>query len=516
MPTSIRTDLLSHLDATAPALVHQDQRWTWPEYLAEASRRSHALAAHWVGDEPRHVGILADNTPEMAFHLAAAGLGTHVLVGLNTTRRGEALLADVRRADCRVLVVEERHRDLLDGLDLDGLVVLDATTTDWGARTDLPDADPRPEDLFMLVFTSGTSGDPKAVRVTHAKITEPGRYVTTKLGITPDDVLYSAMPLFHSNGVIANWALSVVNGCTVALAGRFSASRFLDDVRRHGATYANYVGKPLAYVLATEPRPDDADNPLRIVFGNEGGEHLVRRFSERFAVPVVDGFGSSENAVVVSRNADTPPGALGLPMPGVAILDPDTGLECPPAMYDADGRVSNLDECVGEMVNTTGTGQFAGYYNDEAATAARLRDGMYWSGDLAYRDPAGNYWFAGRTADWLRVDGENLAAAPVEALLARHPDVVEVAVHAQPDDVGDLLAAALVLREGSGLDPAAFGEFLAAQPDLSPVAWPRVVRILDDLPRTATNKVVKRALGADTAARETWLREGRGRTFRRV
>lgn len=512
---SIRTHLLHHLDGDRPALVVGDRQWTWPDYVAEAARRSNHLASLLPTDRPRHVGVLADNTPEMAFQLAAAGLGTHVVVGLNTTRRGAALLADIRKADCAVLVVEPGHAALLDGLDLDGITFIDPIDHDWGTDTSLPDACPSPDDLFMLVFTSGTGGDPKAVRITHHKVTFPGRYLTDKLLLTPADVLYSAMPLFHSNGVMASWAISVVNGCTVVLpaSGRFSASRFIDEVRRGGATYANYVGKPLAHVLATPQRPDDADNPLRIAFGNEACEQAVRRFGERFGCRVVDGFGSSENAVVVSRTPETPPGALGVPQAGVKILAPD-GRECPPALTDAHGRITNLDECVGEMVNTHGAGQFAGYYNDEAATTERMRDGMYWSGDLAYQDGDGFFWFAGRTSDWLRIDGENLAAAPVEAILLRHPEVVEAAVYAVPADIGDLLVAALVLRDGAGLTPASLEVFLSEQPDLSPKAWPRIVRLLDTLPHTATNKVLKRELRDLAAgAGSTWVRAARGTTY---
>jgi len=367
-----------------------------------------------------------------------------------------------------------------------------------------------PDSLFMLIFTSGTSGDPKAVRITHEKVAHPGQYLNQRLGLGRDDVHYVSMPLFHSNAVMAGWGPALVSGAAVALAERFSATGFLADVRRYGATYANYVGKPLAYVLATPERPDDADNPLRLVFGNEAGERDTVEFARRFGCTVVDGFGSTENAVVVSRVEGTPPGSLGQPFPGVAVLDPATGEECPRATYDENGQVTNLEACVGELVNTTGTGQFAGYYNDEAATAERMRGGMYWSGDLAYRDTDGWVFYAGRTADWLRVDGENLAAAPIERILLRHPGVSEAAVYAVPDPrSGDQLVAALVTTEP--ITPAKWEAFLAAQPDLATKAWPRFVRLVDALPRTATNKVLKRELQAQGAeAPMTWTREERG------
>jgi fatty-acyl-CoA synthase len=179
--------------------------------------------------------------------------------------------------------------------------------------------------------------------------------------------------------------------------------------------------------------------------------------------------------------------------------------------------VTNLDEAIGELVNTQGAGLFAGYYNDEASTQERLDGGMYWSGDLAYRDAEGYVYLAGRTSDWLRVDGENLAAGIIEQVLLRHPAVSQASAYGIPDpDVGDQLVAALVLHDEPPLDPAGFEEFLAAQPDLSPKAWPRYVRVATELPSTATNKVIKRELvqqGLDFPDL-CWEREERGRAYR--
>lgn len=515
---TVRTLLEARAEDDSPGLLARDLAWSWREYVAASRGRAAALADLLDPARPPHVGVLLDNTPEMAVQLAAAGWGAHVLVGLNTTRRGDALMADIRKADVQVVVVESAHAPLLEGLDLSGITVIEAGT--YPGFRDGADAPPQPaggagapspEDLFMLIFTSGTSGEPKAVRVTHEKITFPAAYLTERLGLRADDVHYVSMPLFHSNAVMAGWGPALANGATIALAERFSASGFLADVRRYGATYANYVGKPLAYILATSEQPDDAENPLRIVFGNEAGDRDTAAFAARFGCRVVDGFGSTENAVVVSRIEGTPPGSLGQPAPGVAVLDPETATECPPATYDDSGQVTNLDTCVGELVNTQGMGQFAGYYNDEAATAERMRGGMYWSGDLAYRDADGWVYFAGRTADWLRVDGENLAAAPIERILLRHPAISEAAVYAVPDPrSGDQLVAALVLT--APITPEEFGAFLAAQPDLGSKAWPRFVRVLDDLPRTATNKVLKRDLQA-AGPQATWTREERGRSY---
>jgi fatty-acyl-CoA synthase len=200
---------------------------------------------------------------------------------------------------------------------------------------------------------------------------------------------------------------------------------------------------------------------------------------------VVDGFGSSEGGIAIARTPDTPEGALGPLANGVAIVDVDTGVECPPGV-------------IGELVNTQGRGQFRGYYHDPDAEADRMRDGIYHSGDLAYRDENGFAYFAGRLGDWMRVDGENLGTAPIERVLLRHPGITEVAVYPVPDPaVGDQVMAAVVLGEDNEFDASEFTEFLCSQTDLGPKQWPAFVRVATTLPRTETFKILKRRLSAE-------------------
>src|SRR6266536_80822 len=358
-------------------------------------------------------------------------------------------------------------------------------------------------DLYLLLFTSGTSGAPKACLCSQGRLGRIGRTLADMVKLGPDDVCYLAMPMFHSNALMAGWAPALAGGATSALRRKFSASGFLPDVRKFGVTYFNYVGKPLSYILATPQRRDDADNSLRLVFGNEGADLDLDRFSRRFGVPVIDSYGSTEGGAVVQRTPDMPPGALGRGDDGMAVLDPETGEESPPARFDADGRLLNPDEAIGELVNRLGASGFEGYWNNDEANTARVHDGIYWTGDLAYRDEQGYFYFAGRDYDWLRVDGENFSAAPVERILARHPDVVLAAVYAVPDpDVGDRVMAALQLRPGATFDAAGFAAFLAAQPDLGTKWTPRFVRIAKELPVTETSKVLKRVL-----RRERWETE---------
>jgi fatty-acyl-CoA synthase len=407
---------------------------------------------------------------------------------------------------------------LLDGLDLGGAPVIDVdgpSYRDTVAASEplVPHREVGGADPVVMLFTSGTSGDPKAVRFAHAMAVLCGASLVERFELTADDVCYLSMPLFHSNGVAAGWGVAIVCGATMVPA-KFSPSRLLADIRRYDATYMNYVGKPLALVLATPERPDDADNPLRAAFGNEATERDIEEFARRFGCRVVDSFGSSEFAVVVMREDGCPPGSIGRGYPGVSVYHSDTVTECAPAVFDKHGALVNFDEAVGELVNTYGVGGFTGYYNDPAATDERMRHGMYWSGDLAYRDADDWIYLAGRTSDWMRVDGENLAAGPVERIVQRMPEINHIAVYAVADEhVGDQVMAAVVLNGGATLTPSRFEEFLAAQPDLSPKAWPRYVRINTALPQTATNKILKRALiqeGVTAGGGALWEREPRG------
>ncbi|MDP9101022.1 MAG: AMP-binding protein [Actinomycetota bacterium] len=505
-------------DDPRPALRCDDGEWSWAEHTALAAARASWYAADRAGRSATrapHVGVLLDNRPEFSFWLAAAALGRFVLVGLNPTRRGSELAADIRGSACDLVLTDPGGAQLLSGLDLAGARVLDAEAQEYPSAP-LPEGEAALDDLYLLIFTSGTTGSPKAVRCSQGKIATQGLGLVQRVELTADDVSYVSMPLFHSNAVIAGWAPTLAVGAALALRRRFSASAFLSDVRRFGATYANYVGTPLSYVLAQPERADDGDNPLQRVFGNEGAPSDLDRFAVRFGCRVIDGFGSTEGGISISRVPGTPPGSLGRPVGDVRVYDPVTGTECPPASFDGHGRLLNAAEAVGELVNLDGPGAFEGYWDAPDDTAHRLRDGHYWSGDLGYRDTDGYLYFAGRSLDRLRVSGENFPAAPVARLLARHPHVVEAVVYAVPDPVaGDQLMTAVVPAEG--FDPGALNNWIVSQPDASPLWAPRYLLVATDLPRTATGKIRVAQLSALRwdAPGELWCRDGRELALRR-
>ncbi len=518
VPETITAAVLARAGDPGPGLVAGDLRLTHAEVVGRAAARAAWLRARRA-DGPFHVAVMLDNVPEFVFWLEAAALAGAVVVGANPTHRGDELVRDLTHTECQFLVTDSTYLPLVEGARIgDGLGVVSAgnervlVLDTAGARTqlaayegtpaaDVADVTVAPETLGYLLFTSGTSGAPKACLCSQGRLARIGAIVAQMYALKSRDVCYLSMPLFHSNALMAGWGPALMAGSTFALpaSGRFSASGFLPDVRAAGATYFNYVGKPLSYILATPERPDDADNPLVRAFGNEGSADDVARFVERFGVAVTDSYGSTEGGATVARTPDTPPGALGRAPEGTVVLDPATGEECPPARFDDRGRLLNAADAIGELVSKTGGAGFEGYWRNDDAERARLREGWYWTGDLAYRDEAGFFYFAGRDHDWLRVDGENFASAPIERILQRHPDVVLAAVYAVPDPlVGDQVMAAVQLRPGvDALDAEGLAPFLDAQGDLGTKWAPRFVRMSTSLPLTATNKVMKRALRAE-------------------
>ncbi len=555
---SVRDILLAHRDApetaARPAILFEDEVWTYREYVNESIVWANALAEQHDENRPFHVGALLDNGTAYCLALGATALLGAALVGINPTRRGAELARDISHTDCEIILTESRHLEMLTDalggasasshspslvatadssasshlgvkifcvdkgetgardkagagssgvLDWQELVQeVKTAQTDRHSPSDPPPPDPPPPNIevnptapYLLLFTSGTTGAPKAAICSQARLAGIAQIICETHELTSEDVFYQAMPMFHSNALMAGWAPCLAAGATGAFRRRFSASGWLGDIRKFGATYFNYVGKPLTYILATPETPEDKDHKLRRVFGNEGAVHDLKRFEERFGIPAHDSYGSTEGGLGISRTPETPPAALGMGDEFTKILDPETGDECPLADFDETGKLTNPEAATGELVHLKSSATFEGYWNNPEADHERTHSDIYWSGDLGYKDADGYIYFAGRSYDWLRVDGENFAAAPVERILVRHPDVDLAAVYAVPNpDTGDDVMAAVIRRSGADFSPQDFMEFLKSQPDMG-IKWiPRYIRWSDDLPKTPSMKILKRVL----------------------
>lgn len=492
-----------------PGLLFEDESYTWGEVVQESENRAVALRHLRRPDRPFHVGVLLENVPDYIFLIGGASLCGATIIGINPTRRGAELAADIRGVDCDLIITDSAQVKLLDGLDtgVDADRVLSVDGEQWqelvaAARSEtLPKIAEAhdPATVLLLTFTSGSTGAPKSV------ICSTGRLAAlaaiNHLSFTRDDVTYNSMPLFHGNAIMSCWAPSVFTGATFSMRRKFSASGFLPDVLNFGATFFNYVGRSLAYILAVSESPEEHETRLRLVFGTEAAPQDRDEFERRFGTRPVESYGSSEGAVIISLTPDSPRQSLGLPpaFMDVCIIGAD-GNECPPAEFDENGRLLNAEQTIGEIVNRTGTAMFEGYYRNPEATAERIDGDSYRSGDLGYRDQDGFFYFAGRGGDWLRVDSENFSAAPVERILARFPGIALVAVYPVPDPrTGDQVMASVQMVEGVRFDPEAFGQFLAEQADLGTKWAPRFVRVVENIPVTATRKIDKKGL-----RRQSW------------
>jgi len=505
-PATLAGIVRTRVGDTKIGLRTADREWTWDEVVQESATRAAALADLAPRPESRqlHVGVLLDNVPDFVFWIGACGLAGAVVVGINSSRSGPEIAQDVRHADVDVIVTEPRWAHLVRGQDhgvpAERILEIETAAYDGllaahrGAA--LPSAEPTPEDIALLLFSSGSTGTPKAVVVGQGRLARLTATVTGRIELDRDSVTYLCMPLFHGNAVMMNLVPAMATGATVGLARKFSASGFSEDVHRFGATYVNYVGRALSYVLSRPEDPRDRTSTLRLAYGTEASEADIARFSDRFGCRVQEGYGLSEGVFRINRTPDTPPGSLGKPAgdADVRVLDEETGEECPRAVLDASGRLLN-PEAVGQLVAVGLAHTFEGYYKNPSAMADRVRGDDFWSGDLAYRDADGWFWFAGRSSDWLRVDSENFAAAQVERVIQRCPGIASAPVFAVADPVtGDRVMCVVELEAGRTFDAVEFGAFLAEQADMGAKWWPSFVRVVDAIPLTGSGKVSKAPL----------------------
>lgn len=525
VPATLAEIVASRAGDHAVGLRFEDQSWSWAEVVQAGLDRAALVSSvtQLPKDRQLHVGVLAENVPDYVFWMAGCALSGAVLVGLNTSRSATEIAADARHAELDVIVAEPHLVSLLDGIDPDlpvltiGSAAYDAALAERSGST-MPANLPGPDDIAFLLFSSGSTGAPKAVIVGQGRMARLAPALADRVEASPESVAYLAMPLFHGNSLMMNLVTSMLAGGQVALTRKFSASGFSADIHRFGATFTNYVGRALSYVLSSPVDPRDATSTLRLAYGTEASEADATRFAARFGAEVREGYGMSEGVVRINRTSETPSGALGLPpeVLDLRILDENTGAECPRAVLDATGRLTN-PEAIGQFVVLGGAAGFEGYWKNPEALAQRVRGGNFWSGDLGFRDTEGWFWFAGRTSDWLRVDSENFAAAQVERILQRHPAVSAAPVYAVPDPVtGDQVMTAIELLPGARFDADEFGEFLAQQGDLGAKWWPSYLRITASIPLTGSNKVDKSPLrlAGFMTQDPVWVRDAKTARYR--
>lgn len=485
---------------SSPFLSWQNSTWTYEEFDAEINRAAHAWHALGVRRGDR-VAFLLRNQPEyLAAWLGLSKIGA-VLTGLNPELEPDGLQYSVTHTEPAIILAEN---DLLDAAKAaSGAIpgVRHLALHDDGSGgptfaeamvdqdTTAPDVDIDPEDVVSLIFTSGTSGRPKAVMQTHRTYVLTGESYPHWLGMEPSDALYLCLPLFHVNGQ-AYATMGVIGaGARLALAERFSASSFWADVRRHGATMINMVGAMLIILDRRESDPHEMDNEVRLIYsasavtGLSAGERA--RIEQRYGARLLGGYGMSECTFGCIEPLDGPKkeGSMGLPR-----QHPDpTVRPTEVKVIREDGSTADVDE-PGELLLRS-PAIMKGYFHDAEATATVLRDGWLHTGDIARRDADGFFFFVDRKKDVIRRRGENLYAGEVAEVLADHPRVAEAAVVGIPSEFMDDDVFALIVPDtpSAPVDPR---ELIAwTQERLAEFKVPRFIHFVGALPRTSTNKL---------------------------
>jgi len=468
---------------------------TFSAAAARVARTARALRHAGV----RHgdlVMVTARTTPPyLICWLAVAALGA-VTVSVNPRSAPAELAGLIRQTQPRAIITDRHLASLVAEAEAGapplGRLDVAELTGDWASPGtgpwQLPDAAVKPDDLAVLIPTSGTTGRSKLVMQTHRAYVMAGEGFPYWMELTAADRLMTSLPLFHINALAYSVMGSLASGAGLVLLPRFSASGFLDSARKHGATEFNAIGAMLEILMRQPPRPDDADTPLRLCYtGPAPARERQEEMERRFGLRIVVGYAMSESPYgLIWPRGTRPFGTLGAPR-----QHPALGTVNEVRVTGDDGRDLGAGE-TGELLlrNPVVT---PGYWGMPEETASAITDGWLHTGDLVTVDGDGTYTFVARKKEVLRRRGENLSPAEVEEALAGHPSVLECAVVGVPSELSEEEVKAFIVA-APGTSPN-FAELRAhAAARLAAFKVPRYWQLIDELPRTPTARVAKHRL----------------------
>ncbi|MFY9588309.1 MAG: AMP-binding protein [Actinomycetota bacterium] len=476
----------------------------WGEFYANVLRVARGFRDAGVTPGDR-AAIMLPNCPEFLYaHFGAVCAGLSP-VPVNTAQRGATLSFLLRDSGANAIVIDDALWPQYEPVRGDAprveIVRGEPPDSSATALSDVlagPAEEPPVEEgggTFGVLYTSGTTGPPKGVVPTRTDI-GPLLAMWQAMEVQAGETMYTCLPLFHGNPLAISVLGAVFLDAQIAISERFSASRFWDEVRTFDAVEFNHVGAVISILLKQPERPDDRDNPMRVCLSAGCPPHAWEPFQDRFGVKIVEQF-SMVDAPGYLINLDGKVGSMGKPVAGceATILD-DAGADLPA------GRV-------GELALRAAEGRTHYYLNQPDATEEAFRGGWFHTGDLAWRDDEGFYYYAGRKRESMRRRGENVSAWEVENVVSQFPGVLESAAHAVASELGeDEIKVVVVSRDGGAIDPPTLLDFCAAR--MARYAVPRYVEQRDEIPKTPTQRPRYADLKAEGLTDRTWDREVAG------
>lgn len=493
------------------AWFEDDSVWTYGDMLREAQRVAAGLQKLGVRRNDR-VLIWMPNGPMILRCWFGINYIGAVFVPINTAYRGTLLEHVIRNSGAKVMVA---HAELVDRLELVDLSSLELLITVGGtasvSRLEVRDASALgnigdvpeplqkpidPWDLQSIIYTSGTTGPSKGVLSSYLHLYT----MTTSLQfmLTDKDRRLISLPMFHASATNAIYGM-LVKGGSIAVVNSFKTDQFWDTVRRSKSTGATLLGAMTPFLMKAPESPDDRNHTLRMAMMVPYSEDAAA-FHERFGTDLYTAFNMSEiSGQILSEKNPTKAGTCGKVRAGAEVrLVDENDCEVPVG-------------AVGEMIirDERPWGLSHGYNNNPEATAAAWRNGWFHTGDLFYRDEAGNFFFVDRAKDAIRRRGENVSSFEVENEVLSHPDIREAAAIGVPSPLGeDEVMIVIAPVPGRTVDPAVLIDFL--RPRMAHFMIPRYIRIMDELPKTPTEKVQKHILREEGVTEDTWDREEAG------
>jgi crotonobetaine/carnitine-CoA ligase len=504
--------------------LYGDMKITYQEMNERANRVANSLLGLGIKKGDKVCMIMANSVEFLYAYFALAKIGA-VMVPINIALKGNLLRHIINNSDTSVVIVDfdlidrvvfiqediKRVKTIIIAPDYSDKNIGFTSAFELKKFEELynglprnPPSEARFCDPMSILYTSGTTGPSKGAILSHSYHYGVGYRESQFMRYNEKSVVYSCLPLFHANASTAAMGAMLSEG-TFAMGKRFSLTTFWDEVRFYHATHTNVLGSIFALLSRQPPKGDDARNPLKVMNAVPWIPEF-EAFEERFGLKLITMYGLTETGIVIVSPFEEKirPRSCGKPLNAfeVRVVD-DDDVECNP------GKIGEIVVRGNEPYS-----QMEGYYNMPEATVRVFRNLWFHTGDFAYRDEDGYFYFVDRKKDALRRRGENISSFEVEGVINSHPNVLESAVFAVPSELGeDEVMAAVVLKNGEKLSPEELITFCNDR--MAYFAVPRYVEFRDSLPKTPTARVEKYKLREEGVSKDTWDREKAGYKLKR-